>query len=102
AAMQAPHWTQRSASMTAASSYQNQSLPGASSMSLISSRILSPAMSGPSSEGRSQLVVGEAPGPLVERLAVAALGAVAGDQGGQGLGDLVDRLCAPPPGDGRA
>src|SRR5215218_1212210 len=49
-------------------------------------------MSGPSSEGGSQLVVGEAPRPLVEGLAVATLGAVAGEQGGQGLGDLVDRL----------
>src|SRR4249919_2964562 len=92
AAIQAPHWTQRSASMTASSSSQNQSLPGASSMPFISSRILYPAMSGPPSlEGGSQLGVRESPRPLVERLAVAPFGTVAGEQVGQRLGYLVDR-----------
>ncbi len=38
AATQVPHWMQRSASMTAAASSQNQTLPGGSSMPFISSR----------------------------------------------------------------
>ena len=43
-------------------------------------------------QGRSQLGVGQPPRPLVERLAVAPFGAVAGEKAGQGLGHLVDRL----------
>ena len=37
-ATQVPHWMQRSASMTAASSSQNQTLPDGSGMPFISSR----------------------------------------------------------------
>src|SRR5215217_8213753 len=39
AAMQTPHCTQRPASITARSSSQNQTFPGASSISFISSRM---------------------------------------------------------------
>ena len=88
AATQTPHWTQRSASMTASSSSQNQTLPGASSMSFISSRILKPAMSRPPLLARvaRSSAFGSAPRPLVEALAVAPLGPVAGDRAASASG----------------
>ena len=45
-------------------------------------------------QDRPQLVVGETTGPLVERLAVAPFGAVAGEQAGQGLGRVNETYTA--------
>jgi hypothetical protein len=50
-AMHAPHWMHRPASITPASSSQNQVLPGASSAPFISSRMLNPAIRGSTSCG---------------------------------------------------
>ena len=91
---------QRSAKMTPASSSQNHVLPGGSSTPFISSRMRKPFIGRhlrrPSSGVRCPARVarssslGDAAGPVVEGLAVAALGLVAAHHSQQGVGDLVD------------
>ena len=94
-ATQVPHWMQRSAWITPASSSQNQTLPGGSAMPFICSRdavaLHEPTTAGAPAMAGGQLRRRDAPGPGVERLAGAALRLVAADQAHQGVGDAVDR-----------
>src|SRR5215210_341479 len=96
AATHTPHCTQRSASMTAFSRSQNQTFPGASSMSFIISRMSKPATLLPpdrhrraTPQGVPELAVLFAAGPLVEALAVAALLLEPLEDAHQGVGDLL-------------
>src|SRR4051794_18570061 len=99
AATQTPHCTQRSASMTAFSSSQNQTFPGASSMSFISSRMSKPdtALLPPdrdrceAAQRLAELLVVLAARPLVESLALAALLPELLEDAYQGVGYLVGR-----------
>src|SRR5215210_4715036 len=98
AATHTPHCTQRSASMTAFSRSQNQTFPGASSMSFIISRMSKPATLLPpdrhrraAPQGVPELAVLFATGPLVEALALAALLLEPLEDAHQGVRDLVGR-----------
>ena len=106
--MQTPHCTQRPASITARSSSQNQTLPGASSMSFISSRIAKAPRSSvagppllvtlgkPVCVARSS-VVRHPPRPLVEPLALAPLPGVAVEEADHGVRHLGHRFGALDP-----
>ena len=107
AATHTPHCTQRSASITAFSRSQNQTFPGASSMSFIMSLMSKPAITRTPRSDRlpqrlAQLGVPLPPGPLVEALALATLFLELFEDGDEGVGDVLGRLRALHPVDKRS